>query len=734
MNRPFVRAFPGWSFQRPSVPLRSHAAVEAVAAVAAAVALALPPAAGAQSAARAGAALEEIVVTAEFREVDAQALPRSVSVLDRDVLESATLQHFEEVTLLVPNLNWSGEGSRARYFQLRGIGELEQYEGAPNPSVGFLIDDIDFSALGGVATLFDVDRVEVLRGPQGTRYGANALGGLIYMRSAAPPEDFAADFELTGGNDDTRAIGAAAGGPLGANAGYRVSVHRYESNGFRDNVFLGRDDTYGRDELTTRAKFRWTPSERVDVEATALYLDLDNGYDAWAVDNGFTVYSDNPGRDAQRSVAGSVRVAASFDRFDVVSITGVNDTDATYSFDADWGNADYWAPFVYDYVSVTERQRRTYNQEVRLLSEPGAIANGRGEWLVGAYVLDLDESNDRRTVGVYDDAFFCTPCALDERVETQYDATNFALFGQIDLSLTERAALTAGLRWERRAADYGDTFGNRFEPTDRMLGGEVALSWDFSDDWMTYLRLARGYKAGGFNVSFAGVDFDQVDNVTPEQIEFDAESLLSFEAGVKGVWLDGRLRGELGVFESRRDDQQIKIPMQLTLGDPSSFLFLTENAERGRHRGLETSVAWQATDALTLSASVGLLDTKIERFSLYPGLEGREQAHAPRRSFGLAAEYRPAGGWWGRLDLMGRGDFYFDYGHDATSDDYTLVNVSVGREWGAWSATLWARNLLDEEYAVRGFFFGNEPPDFPDTLYTRLGDPRHVGLTLKYRL
>ncbi|MBN1238647.1 MAG: TonB-dependent receptor, partial [Gammaproteobacteria bacterium] len=210
--------------------------------------------------------------------------------------------------------------------------------------------------------------------------------------------------------------------------------------------------------------------------------------------------------------------------------------------------------------------------------------------------------------------------------------------------------------------------------------------------------------------------------------------LLSLEAGVKGVWLDGRLRGELGVFESRRDDQQVKIPMQLTLGDPSSFLFLTENAERGRHRGVETSLEWQAADALTLTASLGLLDTEIERFSLYPALQGREQAHAPGYSYGLAAQYRPARGWWGRIDLMGRDEFYFDYDHDRQSDAYTLVNLSVGRDWGPWSATLWARNLLDDEYAVRGFFFGNEPPDFPAQLYTRLGDPRHVGVTLKYRL
>ena len=113
-------------------------------------------------------------------------LPSSVTVLDAEFIEQAAVQHFEELVNIVPNLNWSGDGHRARYFQIRGVGELEQYQGAPNPSVGFLIDDIDFSGIGTIATLFDMQSIEVLRGPQGSRYGANALGGLIYMRSTEP--------------------------------------------------------------------------------------------------------------------------------------------------------------------------------------------------------------------------------------------------------------------------------------------------------------------------------------------------------------------------------------------------------------------------------------------------------------------------------------------------------------------------------------------------------------------
>jgi outer membrane receptor protein involved in Fe transport len=680
--------------------------------------------------------LEEIVVTADFREARIEELPVSVSVLDRAELRATAQQHFEEVIRRIPNLNLSGEGSRARYFQLRGVGELEQYDGAPNPSIGFIVDDIDFSGLGSLGTLFDIDRIEVLRGPQGTRYGANALGGLIYMRSLAPPPEFSADFEATTGSDGTRAVGAAVGGPVSDALGYRASVHQYDNDGFRDNVFLGRDDTYGRDELTVRGKLAWTPSNRVEVDLAGLYVDVDNGYDAWAIDNGLDTYSDDPGRDAQRSAAASVRVGAELDRIDLVSITSVADTDAVFSFDADWGNAGFWAPYVYDYVTANDRERRTLSQELRLLSKPGAIAGGRGEWLAGAYVLDLDESNQQLSVGVYEDPFCGAACTLDQNslVVSDYDATSTALFGQVSIELGDRLDLTMGIRWERRTAAYGDSAGYGFSPDDDMLGGEIAFDWRLGERRSAYLRVARGYKAGGFNVSLAGVDFSTVDNLSPANIEFGSESLTSIEGGIRASSPDGRLRTDVSVFTARRDDQQVKVPLQLRLGDPSSFLFVTANSERGEHHGVEATVEWQATERLELSAAAGWLSAEIDRFALFPELVGREQAHAPAYTYSLGAMFSAPSGWWARLDLSGMDEFFYDYGHDAMSEAYSLANVSVGREWGAMSVKLWARNVLDEEYFVRGFFFGNEPPDFPPTRYTRLGDPRHFGITLSYRL
>src|SRR3569833_1951947 len=166
-----------------------------------------------------GSSLNEVVVTGTYRPSAQIDVPASVSVLDSATLREAGQQHLEDVLALVPNLNWAGDTSRPRYFQIRGIGELEQYQGAPNPSVGVLIDDIDFSGLGSAATLFDVDHIEVLRGPQGLRYGANALGGLIYAQSAEPAETVGGPVELGAGTSGGGEYGAVIPGPGGAGGG-----------------------------------------------------------------------------------------------------------------------------------------------------------------------------------------------------------------------------------------------------------------------------------------------------------------------------------------------------------------------------------------------------------------------------------------------------------------------------------------------------------------------------------
>jgi iron complex outermembrane receptor protein len=177
---------------------------------------------------------EELVVSG-YRTVSPLELDTSITLLDADTIQGAAISNFEELVQLVPNMNLSGEGSRARYFQLRGIGEREQYEGAPNPSVGFIVDDIDLSGIGGVTSTYDLQQVDVLRGPQSARYGSSALAGVVYAQSAMPREEFNANVEVTGGSEDTYAVGAAVGGSLSDSLNGRFSIYNNTDNGFSDN-------------------------------------------------------------------------------------------------------------------------------------------------------------------------------------------------------------------------------------------------------------------------------------------------------------------------------------------------------------------------------------------------------------------------------------------------------------------------------------------------------------------
>jgi outer membrane receptor protein involved in Fe transport len=661
-------------------------------------------------------AIDEIVVVADYRGRTVAELPSAISLLDAEAVSGLAVQHFEELIGVLPNMNWSGDGHRARYLQIRGIGELAQYQGAPNPSVGFIIDDIDFSGIGTIATLFDVDRIEVLRGPQGTRYGANALAGLVYLQSTEPGSDTSGLLTLTAGQDDAFGGGVAIGGPMGFAGGYRISAHHYQSNGFRDNPFLGRDDTNARDETTVRGKLAWEAGSSWSFKLAALYARVDDGYDAFAIDNSLTVLSDKPGMDSQQSHGASLRAEwGGAEAFSLTSITAFADTDIDFSFDADWGNDDAWDPVLYDYVSLNDRQRSTISQEFRLTStDGGRILNGKADWLLGLYVNRMDEDLTTINRGEYFDPGYDFADSLDSIVTSDFEAMNAAIFGQLDFEMSADSRLTVGARVEHRTTDYADTDGLDLGPSETMVGGQIAWSQTINERTTGFVSLTRGYKAGGFNLGF----------VPEGRRSFDQESVLNLESGIRMRLTGGRLRLSGSVFYSRRQDQQVETSFQLNPNDPASFVFFADNAATGKTIGLESELQWFATEGIQLYANVGLLNAEFDEFvTPQVDISGRDQAHAPAYTLAIGGIFRSRAGYFGRVDVTAKDEFYFDPSHDEQSEAYAVTNLRLGYEADRWTAQLWVRNAFDEHYAVRGFYFGNEPPDFPAALYIRQGDP-----------
>jgi iron complex outermembrane recepter protein len=680
--------------------------------------------------------LDEIVVTAALRPVSLTETAGSVSVLNDQTLRDAGQQHFEDVLPLVPNLNWAGDTSRPRYFQIRGIGELQQYQGAPNPSVGFLIDDIDFSGLGSAATLFDVDHIEVLHGPQGTLYGANALAGLIYVKSAEPSDEFHGRAEVDVGDYNERSYGAVITGPVSdLDSAFRLAVQRYTSDGFYHNAFLGRSDTDSRDELTIRARWRYQPSADLRVDFTALRAQMNNGYDAFAIDNTRTTESDHPGVDRQYSTGLSARATyTGFQPFTLTTIATYADSTIDYGFDGDWGNPVVWAPFTYDATEDQRRRRSTRSLEFRL----GESASQSVSWVVGVYAFELRESLTDASVAEFIDPLDDTQDSNSLSViSSEYRSRNAALYGEVDGHFSPRFSWSLGLRGERHTSRYDDStsnldrlanleaplVSNHFSPSDNLWGGHASLDYALSDAQHVYALIARGYKASGFNLS---------PGLLPGQLQFGPESDLNFEIGHKGQFAERRVRWDTSLFYTMRHNEQLLTSEQTDPTNPDTFTFFTGNANSGYNYGLESTLSWTATPGLEFGGSLGLLQTRYHGF-FQNGVELDDRAlpHAPPWQGAVNATWHDPRGPYARLDVTGMGSFFYDLPPNETrSSAYGLVNGKLGWETQRFEMYLWGRNLLNKNYTVRGFFFGDEPPDFPSKLYVQLGEPRNWGVHL----
>jgi iron complex outermembrane recepter protein len=681
--------------------------------------------------------LDEIVVTASLQPIPLAEMPGSISILNAATLHDAGQQHFEDVLALIPNLNWAGDTSRPRYFQIRGIGELQQYQGAPNPSVAFLIDDIDFSGLGSIASLFDVDHIEVLHGPQGTLYGANALAGLVYVKTADPLNSLDGRAEFDVGDYNQRSYGGVITGPVSDfDSAFRLAVERSTSDGFYHNAYLARSDTDNRDELTARAKWRFQPSDEFSVLFTLFRAQMDNGYDAFAIDNSRTTESDHPGVDRQYSTGVSAHaVYSGFAPFTLTTIATYADSNINYGFDGDWGNPILWAPYTYDFTEYQARQRSTRSLEARLSDVPHGADHGLS-WTFGVYAFELRESLTDTSAGIYLDPFDATQDANSLTViSSNYRKRKAALYGQLDGDFSARARWSVGLRGERDTSSYNDTTtnldapttANNFGPSNSLWSGHASVDFKIADGQHVYALIARDFNASGFNLS-AGLPANQ--------LQFTPESVLNFEIGHKTQMSDDRLQINTSLFYMLRHREQLLTGEQLDPSNPNTFIFFTTNARSGYNYGLESTLNWAATRALEFGGSLALLQTQYQGF-VQNSVEFPDRAlpHAPPWQAALHATWRDPRGPFARLDVTGMGAFFYDLPPNNTrSNAYALVNGKLG--WGNERAEvyLWGRNLLDKNYTVRGFYFGDEPPDFNNKLYTQLGDPRNWGVhfTIRY--
>ena len=660
--------------------------------------------------------IERVIVSGDFRQTTLDQLSASATILDQERLRSRQPSHIDSVLNSIPNVNFAAGASRGRFVQIRGIGERSQFAEPINPSVSFIVDEFDFSGLAAAGLIFDTKQLEVYRGPQATLYGTGALAGAVKLSSNDVGSDAPDYVEARIGNKESYRIEGATGDDINTDWGYRVALVHNRSDGFVENTFLNRSDTANIDETALRFAVEGSVDERTTLALTYRWYDIDNGYDAFSLDNDNKTLSDEPGFDEHQTHAVSARSTTNTAAGDFILIATHASHNIAYGYDEDWTFTGFH-PWGYTSFDVYYRDVETQTGEMRFVSsDSAALFDGMTDWTIGVFYKSTEEKLLRQYT------------YLDSDFASEYTPTTTAIYAQTESRLNENLVLVAGLRVENYDFDYADNnqLTRAFDTT--MVGGKIALQYTQGDHFY-YGSISRGYKGAGFNPD---------SRVNDNQRFFDEEYNWNYEVGVKGPLFTPDLIARAAIFYMDRKDTQVSDFDVITRDDGTAgFVDIIDNADLGTNKGAELELSWIASDAWQLDASVGYLSATFEGYTLADGTEVSEQrqAQSPKWTANLYSEYALTDNMLLRVDVDYKSEYRFSDGHDVTSPSTTLVNSEIVVLHGDWQTSLWVQNAFDREYYTRGFGgFSNDPRDEYafDEPYYQIGNGRQFGVTVKY--
>lgn len=639
----------------------------------------------------------------------------STSVRQAKDIQKSLSTDMSEAFKIIPNLNTANGSSRSSFFQIRGIGERSAYEAISNYSVGVMVDEVDYTGISGVTNLNGLSQIEVFRGPQATDFGPSAMAGMIHLKSQDPTIISKTKTYLSYESFNTFEEALSYTGMLSTNTGMSISFNKRDSDGFMKNEYLNRTDTNGQDELALRASLR---HDFYDSTLTLglHYFDKNNGYDAFTQDNSYTTKSDKPGKDKSETFSQYLKFEKEFNAnlMSTTIFTHIKN-DSFYSYDEDWGNNPYWNSLPgynadYDYNIKFPRSREDFSLDQRF--------NISNQSTFGIYIKSSDE--DFKEVG-YEDG--------NERKNIQGDIrTELAsVYAQRIHDLNKKLSLEYGLRGEFRKVDYKENnsgSNSNIHTEDLMYGFNISISKKDLLGELAYLKIAKGYKPGGINTQSA---------VPQNRKEFKPESLYSLEVGQKAKLDDSRISLSTALFFMYREDAQVKTSFQDDPMDPSSFTFYTDNATSGINYGAELEASYKQELGFNALWSIGLLNTRYRNYNIGTrNLNGRQMPHAPNYQINLNLEYKFKSGAYIGGNFFASDDFYFSNSHDLKSRPYQLVDAKIGYRNESLDISIWSKNVFDENYSLRGFYFANMPPTWQDELYTQREAPRSFGITGRY--
>jgi len=693
------------------------------------------------------ASTDEIIVTARKREENALAVPIAITQFSREELANPAINDISSLGSQTPNLNFiatsplSGSGNAASVY-LRGVGQND-FLLTTDPGIGIYLDGVYIArSIGAVLELNDIDRVEVLHGPQGTLFGKNSIGGAIQLFSRKPSKETHGEIATTLGDFQRRDLDLSIEGSLSSTLQARLSIRSEKRDGYIDRL-LDDVDLGDVDRTAAKAVVAWQLGDNTDITMTLDHTTqrqesiaqtareiIDNPpgpqraifnaespitYDSrWLTDNAFETYQTGLSRDDLNINGFSLTAEHSLDWADWVSVTGYRRMSAIYSRDADGSPADYG-------LSINTDEHTQFSQEFRL---QGDAFRGQLDWLVGLYYLR--EHGFNRTDGRL---FSNTSAAFDFTVLNDIVTRSYALFSQNIWHINPRTNMTFGLRITREKKAFSadnrltngavlvdDSDGEKW----RNLSPMLSLDYWWQDNLMTYASVSRGFKSGGFNgrqVFSGSLD------------DFDPEFLTTIEMGVKASLLEKRLYIQASVFSMQYKDLQVT-----TL--PTAITPTIDNAAKAKIEGAELSVTYHHGSGFSATTGVGYLDAR------YKSLKGNTEfsiddnlVRTPRWNAHVKPSYSwntDKGDWELSTVISYKSKVYNDAINTESIAQGGFTTVDVSASWLSsdehWQVQVFGVNVTDKRYIVSGSsdlnVFGGSEGHF--------ARPRELGIKLSY--
>ena len=665
-------------------------------------------------------AIEEIVVTSRYRAENLLDVPDSITAFTADDIRQHRIERINRVASLTPNLRFSDDQEvGVSTLVIRGV---RQNRGTGQPPVSFRIDGV--SATNNLLTtqeLFDIESVDVLRGPQGALYGRNAIGGAILISTRLPTAEPEYGLRLAAAQGEDFTLAGSASGPVGDNGLlYRASFRLQDREGQLENAYLDNQLVDYKESAAFRGRLLIPANDRLTVDLRASYLDQDGGSGYFMPGSeGFLplpppnppllfgnptyeIQSNKIGESFVKSWEASAKIDYDLGWGTLTSITSFTDVESGNDQDLDQTLVE-----AIDIIVIDNSE--TIAQEFRL----GSRTDGNLVWVAGLQYFSQERFRSLATTFLGTEV---PPAAQDLELE------DIAAFGNLSYDINDNVELTLAFRYEEETPQ-DNTQGRR--ETFSEFQPKASLAYRFNEALLGYVTVGKGFRAGGFNNLAPGSNFEP---------GFDKESLISYEAGLKGTSKSGRVRTAASLFFIDYDNQQYFLFDQT--GTQANI-----NVRKSEITGGELEISALPTDALQVDLAFGFTDSEIKEYEAVPGvlvpasdIVGRKVPGAPVWSLNLALQHThpltDSLKLVSRLDYEHRDKTYWTLDNLDTQSAYDLTNLSFSIENDRWSARLFANNVFDEEY-IEWFFaarFIGLPADIAWP-----SKPRQVGLEYSIR-